>query len=947
MQAANLKTFVAFDLETTGTDPDHDRILQLGAVRVENGLITAEYEQLVDPGVPIPLKIQLLTGIRAEALQGKPPLGEVIRDYLRFLGDLPLVAHHAPFDHAFLEKELARHGFPPLDNPVFDTAELARLACPMARNHRLGTLAMHLGISLTDAHQALPDARATALLYLRLLDLLEEMDSGLLAEICWLLEPTPWTGKAILRDIMGRDPSLLPPHPRLEDWSRVLQGKPIPSPPPPRSKPASPKPLDPVQMGSLLGPGGPFERAWPYYEYRPQQLQMLAAVSRSFNRGEHLLVEAGTGTGKSLGYLIPAIFWSVQNGEKVVVSTHTLNLQEQLWEKDLPALREVLDLDFRAALAKGRGNYLCLRRFEEARKEVHLLEPEERIFHSRLLTWLSRTQTGDRAELNLYGTAEEYWWKVRAESDSCPGSKCRWHRDACFVQRARRNALAADIVIANHSLLLTDLRTDNQVLPAYQHLVIDEAHHLEDVAMNHLGREVNQRELERILTALHRGARGRGSPGLLSRLLRQGIGVGGALENATTVAYEALQATGQLFTLLSGLVAEDTSREEEDLGRVTVRLRPSHRRGRLWSAVEGAGGNLFSRLRNLAGILSQGEKELMDSNHEIPEVDSLLLDLQRFAGNLSTAAEDLDFILRGGDEHHVCWMELPRGEGGSGCLRATPVTVAESLRQMLFAPLYNVVLTSATLSVGDSFEHMVEKLGITDSRGRPSTLALESPFDFSRQALLCLPDDLPNPREVPEEVFAASAAEFIGQLATMLGGRTLVLFTSHRLLRGVYNRLRPALEEAGLCTLAQGIDGSRSRLVEEFRDKGGSVLLGSSSFWEGVDIPGEGLSCVVIVRLPFLPPGLPVVEARMEFLERQGLSSFYHLSLPEAVLRFRQGFGRLIRRSGDRGAVVVLDQRLTSPRYKYGEIFIRSLPSPAIFRGPSGKVLARIKEWLG
>jgi len=603
----------------------------------------------------------------------------------------------------------------------------------------------------------------------------------------------------------------------------------------------------------------------------------------------------------------------------------------------------VLDLDFRAALVKGRGNYLCLRRWQEARKEARLLEPEERIFHARLLTWLSQTQTGDRAELNLHGTAEEYWWKVRAESDSCLGSKCRWHREACFVQRARRHALTADIVIANHSLLFSDLKTDNQVLPAYQHLIIDEAHHLEDVAIHHLGREVNQRELERVLTALHRGT-GRGSPGLLSRLLQQGIQPGGTLEDAPAVTQEAYRATVELFTLLSGLVAGESCRDE-DLGRVTVRLRSSHRRERLWPAVEGAGKNLGSRLRTLAGMLLQGADELMDSSHEAPGLDSLLLDLQRFAGNLSTAAEDLDFILRGGDEHHVCWIELPRGEGSSGCLRAAPITVAEILRKILFAPLRNVILTSATLSVGDSFEHMVEKLGMADTRGRPSTLALESPFDFRRQALLCLPDDLPNPREVPEGDFAAAAAEFIGRLATVVGGRTLVLFTSHRMLRDVYHRLRPALEEAGLCALAQGIDGSRARLVEEFREKGRSVLLGSS-FWEGVDIPGEGLSCVVIVRLPFLPPGLPVVEARMEFLERQGLSSFYHLSLPEAVLRFRQGFGRLIRSAGDRGVVVVLDQRLTSARYKYGGIFLRSLPSPATFHGPTGAVLARIKEWL-
>lgn len=941
----NLNSFVAFDFETTGTDPRQDRIIEVGAVRFEGGSVTGTFSALVDPGCPIPSRIRRLTGIGDGDVAGQPGIHEILPNFVEFCGGLPLIAHNAPFDLGFLENNFPTRFLP--NRLALDTLELARVVLPLHRSYSLADLSRSLGIALERSHRAREDALATGQVFLELRSRVFDLNFALLQEILRLGEPSDWPLQTLFQEafnsLISRFPDrkitswLVPPETR--EWRE----------PQTDSDASRMTDLDPDELGALLGPGGPLASCLGGYEHRPQQVEMMTRVARAFNEGCHLLMEAGTGTGKSLAYLVPSVEWGRRNREKVVVSTHTINLQEQLWEKDIPFLKKSLPLDFEAALIKGRSNYLCLRRREEAATGADFfLTPEERAFHIRVASWLSHTTTGDKSELNLRGPEEENWSQVMSESEACLGQKCPYNQKRCFFFRSRRRAQAAQVLVVNHSLLLSDLKTENKVLPSYRHLVIDEAHHLEDVATKHLGLEVGQGAILGTLSGLFRGHR-EGRPGFLNLIKsRFGESVDRRVEAIIDIVIGAREAANELFSAV-GEVVTRAGRTGEEGGTFTLRLTDEIRSGPLWDAVDTARSNAGGRLRALAGGLADLGTTLEESQpFFVRNLESILADLGKYTSLCQEFARGIDFVLLAEAEDWVHWVEhTRRPEWTRGILRAAPVEVGPLLSEQLFGPVRSVILTSATLSVHGSFQHLKERLGLNLlPPDRVMSGAVTSPFEYRKQALLCIPDDLPNPREAGEEGFVTAMEPFLVDILTATRGRALVLFTSHKMLRQVYFRLREPLEERGLYLLAQGLDGSRSRLVEEFKTREGSVLFGSASFWEGVDIPGEELSCVVMVRLPFAPPTAPVTEARIENLQRRGLSAFHHLSLPQAVIRFKQGFGRLIRSKRDRGVVVVFDSRISADRSNYGIKFLRSLPSPACVVGSRGRIIDEIARWL-
>ncbi|HYG57368.1 MAG TPA: exonuclease domain-containing protein, partial [Symbiobacteriaceae bacterium] len=437
-----LRSFVAIDLETTGADPGLDRIIEVGAVRYEDGQAVASLSQLVDPRVEIPLRIQNLTGILPVMVKGKPTIAEILPALKELMGDLPVVAHNAAFDLGFLQTAFGAQGLT-LGNPVFCTAELSRVVLPRAKNHRLATLVQQLQVKLERHHRAEDDARACGEVYLALVALIKQMDVGLLRFILNVAEPGNWSLAPIFRQELEPREAAGEKAKPLMQWIKPYDGQ--------LHQPEGEAPEgEPMQVGSdltvsLLGPGGVISDAFPTYEHRPQQLEMAQAVAESFNRGSHLLMEAGTGTGKSLAYLVPAIAWAKGNGEKVSIATHTINLQEQLWEKDIPFLKAALEgtklEGFKSALVKGRPNYICLRKWEEeATGSDFLTSQEERSFQIRLAAWLAETETGDKAELNLHGDAERLWADVMSETETCLGPRCKWFRSHCFAYRARRRA---------------------------------------------------------------------------------------------------------------------------------------------------------------------------------------------------------------------------------------------------------------------------------------------------------------------------------------------------------------------------------------------------------------------------------------------------------------------------------------------------------------------------
>lgn len=616
------------------------------------------------------------------------------------------------------------------------------------------------------------------------------------------------------------------------------------------------------------------------YEPRPQQRQMAAAVAAALARGRHLMVEAGTGVGKSFAYLVPLILATRERNAKAVVSTWTISLQEQLYQKDIPFLRRHLGEPFEAALVIGRSNYLCRRRLARAiAGAATLFGDEEARWLRRLAEWATEAKGGTLQEMPRQ-PPPAVWDAVCAEQETCRSRDCE-HASGCFFMRARRRAHAADLLVVNHHLLMADLAlrlTRRPVLPEYAALVLDEAHQLEDAASDHFGIHLTEYAVERLIWRLWRPDTRRG---LLASLRAAA---------ACHAAEAAKEATTRLFAEL-----EDVAPAE---GQSARRLAKP-------PAVETAA---VERLRDLAGELQELAKgqDDPDTQGEIRQAMMRALGL----------AEWLETFLSQSAGDQVYWTERT-GRRRRLALRSAPIEVGPLLRMALFEQGPPVVLTSATMAVGGTFDFFISRLGV----GECDTLSVGSPFDHARQMRILLPRRMPDPNAAD---FTDAAADAIEWLAAANGGSTFALFTNAAQMRRVAGRIRPGLEHRGLTLLVQGEGTPRHQMLEQFKAGKGMVLLGLDSFWMGVDVRGDALSQVIIARLPFSVPDDPVVQARIERIEARGGDPFREFSLPAAVIKFRQGVGRLIRTATDTGRVVVLDRRLIEKWY--GRWFLQSLP---------------------
>jgi len=897
--------YVALDLETTGLDPGRDRVIEIGAVAFTPGQVTSTLEQLVDPGRAVPDTVLRLTGIKQEELRGAAAPDVALRRLAEFVRGRQPVGHGARLDVEFLEAA----GLWDPSQQILDTLDIARILLPGAASHSLPLLSTEMGFNQPRPHRALDDADATRQLLLRLREEAVALDEGLKESILALVAPYQWALAHFFAD------ALTAPNPNPEPAPAVrleVAG---------RSRSAEAPAEDPAAVAALLGPGGPLAELLPGYEHRESQMQMLLAVAQIQARGGTLVVEAGTGTGKSLAYLVPSIARSVRHHERVVVSTNTHTLQEQLMTKDLPSLREWLPWDFKAVLLKGRSNYVSLRRWRR-----YLVEPcndaDELMFKLKVLIWLHSTESGDRSELRLYGKEEVLWTRIASDPLDCVGIHCT--KEDCYVHRARAEAETADLVVVNHSLLLADAEVGGGLLPEYDHLVIDEAHHLEEAATRGLRQEADGPGLMALLERL--------SGGLLADLEKQPrLGASGnAFADSTPQAVSAAERVRELFRLADAWVAArlgEAERREESL-----RITPSLREEAGWAGIRIAGENAVTALAALDVNLRRavgGVREWLGGD----EPDQGIRELEMIRGRLEAATGLLDEAMLRPDANRVYWFtQVSRAE--NLLLRAAPVNVGFLLRDRVYAERRSTVFTSATLAVGGTFDYFGSRVGLGSDI---EEMILPSPFDFYHQALVCLPTDLPPPEH---ESFDGAVEELVASIARRVGGRTLVLFTSHRQLRDVHAALRQRVDLDEVLILGQGIDGQRRQLLKTFQEAERPLLLGTASFWEGIDIPGERLSCVIMVRLPFPVPTDPVYAARAE----QVRDPFAQLALPQAALRLKQGFGRLIRRSTDHGAVVILDNRILGR--DYGKAFLDVLPPASRYVGPGGEVADRVGVWL-
>jgi len=693
----------------------------------------------------------------------------------------------------------------------------------------------------------------------------------------------------------------------------------------------------------MLGAGGLFSQQLETYETREGQLEMSRAVIDAFNARKHLLCEAGTGTGKSLAYLVPSIYWALQNRTPVVISTNTKNLQSQLFEKDIPLIQRVTGVRFRAALIKGRGNYLCLRKLEQLLGNADFaLRLGQHALAASVVVWLGETLTGDLSEVSGLESrdARTFVQDLTAGADECGGRSCRFYKQ-CFVRRARARAQAADIVVANHALVLSEMSEGAQALPEHAHLVLDEAHNLEEAATRYFTVEISRPRLRYFLRRLGRlSLRGRGA-GLLPMLSKQ---LGGAPHpvldampaNIQQAVQQWEQAFDPFFAAVGSLCAEKGVR----------RLRAAFRESPLWQAVSEAEHKLRSALAQVVAALQLLLEVLEDPEEALaPGVRVLTIDFSAIRGGLQALQDDLGFLMGLDSPDMVYWAERDARMAGEGRLLSAPIAVGPQLMDQLYLNLSSIIFTSATMTVRDRFDFLAGRLGLDRvDADRLIALNVGTPFRYGEQATMLVPMFLPEPTVAGEQAYVDALSGLLARLFLRTGGRGLALFTSYTMLQQVTAHVRESLHAEGIAVLAQGESFSREYLMETFRAEIASVLMGTHSFWEGVDVAGESLSCVVMARLPFAVFTDPVIEARCEALEASGQSAFRGYSLPQAVIRFRQGFGRLIRHRRDRGVVIVTDRRILSK--SYGHWFRGSVPVQAIPLHEEAQFLDAVEQFL-
>jgi len=765
-------------------------------------------------------------------------------------------------------------------------------------------------------------------------------------------------------------------------------------------QPRTVQPLDVDEIARAFGPEGILARSLEDYEHRLQQVEMARAVAGAFNNDRIAVIEAGTGVGKSMAYLLPAIHWSLANRQRVVVSTNTINLQEQLIRKDLPFLRKHSGLTFHSVLVKGRNNYVCLRRVHFMRGEA--AQPEFESFRTelhKLIEWALATADGSLADLATRPSVEA-WDSIKSEGENCLRAQCPYY-PRCFFYEARRAASRAQIVVCNHHILMADLvlrletnnYTASAILPPFHRLVIDEAHNLEDVATDYLGIRLTRRGMRQLLGRIHAAQPGRRAVGILAVVLRklvtcdQQLAAPALAKAVDHIQHTAIPLVNDARHCVDSACAAVFEGTLDCLDRAA--LKPNEETAlRITSEVEHHSfyeTTLVESAHSLASVFGDVAKALDALADMFEDLDQplreqagwLRLEVQAYRDRALDIGTDLAGFLTNNDR--VCrWLELRQTKDDSVVRFCTaPLEVGAGLRKTLFDRCSTIVLTSATLTVDRQFDYLLGRLGLARRRNpkanhrstqpslfedeqslpeiqldrteddaittiaqRLTTLALDTPFDFDRQAFVAVPMDVADPTD---QVYPKELETLILESVTISRGRAFVLFTSYGLLERLYEALKAPLLAAGCTPLRQG-ETNRHMLLQQFRRERAPVLFATSSFWEGVDVKGDALVCLILTRLPFHVPTDPIVAARVEDLERQGLDPFGHYTVPQAVIKFKQGFGRLIRHRDDRGAVLIFDRRVATKRY--GATFLRSLPTRTVRQVPRTELFEAMRRFF-
>ncbi|MDH2879372.1 ATP-dependent DNA helicase DinG [Bacillus cytotoxicus] len=927
------KRYVVVDLETTGNSwkDGKDKITQIAAVVVEGGEILEIFSSFVNPKREIPPFITELTGIDENLVKQAPLFQDVAPMIVELLQGASFVAHNVHFDWNFLKEELKQAGYADIHCPKIDTVELAQILLPTADSYKLRDLAKKHELEHDQPHRADSDALATAELFLQFLTQIEKLPLVTLQSLYELSDVFQSDMSHILSEnILKKMTAGKEESEEYDIYRNIALRK--------RSYSLHLGENQTSKFSIFLHKSmEQLEKKVPKFEKRETQQQMMKEIYGALQDARFSLIEAGTGTGKTLAYLLPSIYFAKKKEEPVVISTQTVQLQQQILEKEIPLLQSVLPFPFEVALLKGRKHYLCLHKFEYALQEDEK-NYDIALTKAKILIWLLKTETGDCDELNIPEGGKLLWNRICSDAYSPNGVQSSWF-SRCFYQRAKNRALFADIVITNHTLLFQDFISEESLFSSYKYIIFDEAHHIEEAASRTLGERFSCMYFQMVLSRLGT----LDTDDVLAKVYKMMKESGQASRSTFRKISHRLKEmkfdADELFQMLRVFIFQKTKQEKSSNNNIPLiyRYHTERENGKLWSGIIELTSRFIFELKDLctdlekqADLLQSGMKWNM---HVVTgEFFHLITTLRKMTHSLQVLLLEANT--------YVTWMETEtKGTIHSTMLYAQPIHIGERLADEFFAEKRSVIFTSATLTVNHTFDYIKEELGLEDFA--PHTLMVPSPFRYEEQVKLMVPTDIPLIKEVKEEEYIREISQQLKKIAQATNGRILVLFTSYEMLKETYAKLKneAALEEYILLT--QSVHNrSRSRLIRKFQEFDKAILLGTSSFWEGIDIPGAALSHLVIARLPFTPPHQPMMEAKSEWLKRNGEDVFTKLALPQAILRFKQGFGRLIRSTSDTGTVFVLDRRLTTSFY--GEKFLQSIPNVPLYEESLDELLRRL-----
>ncbi|MFA6295815.1 MAG: helicase C-terminal domain-containing protein [Patescibacteria group bacterium] len=894
----NQKIYVCLDIEVTDLLPSLGEIIEIAAIKFEGDKVIDEFQTFVNPKTEIPKIIKAVTGITDEMVKDAPLLHQIQDNLIKFIGDLPIIGHNISFDLGYLKAKGVD-----LPNKSYDTWKLATILLPSLGSHSLESLVSFLKMKNVQSHRAMGDVLATRELFSFLIAKIDELDIRILEDIRKLLTRHEWSLSELFinhKKVKNLKSKII--NQKLKITTQTTNDV-IPE-------------FDLRQIEKMFADQGKLSKVFKNFEFRPNQIEMMKKVSETFLGDKHLVCEAGPGVGKSLAYLLPAVYFAKANNEKVVISTYTLNLQDQLLFKDIPIVRESVNFNFKAKKLVGRENYLCLRRFLELKSKKNLSEDELTVL-VKILLWMPETPDGILNELSL--SFQEEWVKksLVCSSNFCLKRKCP-NQKKCFYYKAKEEAKSADIVIINHALLAVSSDDENYL--DYKHLIIDEAHHLEDSMTSQLTKFVSNEKIDEFLKNI--------------KSILNKIGKKEKSEVTDKIFHNLEKLTNQtdLFFGILNIFIKNNAFQDFYNGRLKLLLTDRVRNYGEWWKVTGSINNLVLQFE----VLEKSLTELLDHlkvNYSTDDKNwqEIIYDLDGLIMENRETKDLLKEIIVNPLENGIYWLTFREEKIN---LFSAPLNIDGYLKDNLFDKKETVILASATLTTDQGFDYFAKKLGLDETFDK---IQIPSHYDFEKQATVILPTDFPLPNH---NDFNNKTCEVLIDIGKKLKGKTLVLFTSYSAIRSVYKKLAFELRQEGVKVLAQGVTGGKMKLLNAFKSDKNTILLGTSSFWEGVDIPGENLSCLVITKIPFEVPSEPIFEARSS----QYQNKFMQYSIPRAILTFKQGFGRLIRSKTDKGVVVMLDLRLENT--DYGMKFLQALPKVGVSHHEIKEIGTEVEKFL-